>query len=612
MAFPLLHPLAAPLTLAVGEGGGIVADLFWVLTVAAVVAIAMQRLRLAVIPAYLLTGALVGPNVLGLVGSAEALEQIASLAIILLLFSIGLELHTESVKQGAATTIGAGVFSVLASIALGIPTALLFGVSLPAAVAIALAFSLSSTAVVLRAIAHRRETHTPFGRLSLAILIVQDLAVPIMLVAIAALAALASDPAAAGAAELPEAEGMSAADFFTGGALRILGIAALIVVGRFVLPRLLHEAAKAQTSEVTLILSIAAALAAAAVTFAMGFSYELGAFLAGFLLSSTPFRHQLAGQIGPARDLFVAIFFVTVGMYVEPTVLMDYWWAVLLAVLAIVLIKGLAIFLSAWALGAGGAASCAAALALAQGGEFSLVILREAQAADLFSTTFLSGAIAVVVVSLILTPALLALARRAETIGRSLPNPPWIRKTLLGDGDHHHGPRGHVIIAGFGPVGRVVAEGLSEVGERVLIIEMNPATVKTQSRLGRSAIFGDASNPDVLQSAGVQDADALILTIPDEKAILRACETARRLSPDIYIAVRASLLGRGMLARSLGADLVTVDEVATAAAMQREVLDGLARRREGRAEPEEPSDDDQSTPPPAPKSKARSDADQAG
>jgi len=597
----LQDALAAPMTLAATEGGAVLADLLWVLAVAAVVAIAMQRLRLAVIPAYLLTGALVGPNTLGLVGSGESLEQIASLAIILLLFSIGLQLHTESIKQGAVTTIGAGVLSVLASIGLGVPVALLFGVSVPAAVAIALAFALSSTAVVLRAISDRRETHTPFGRLSLAILIVQDLAVPIMLVAIAALATLAADPSVAQAAEAPEGEGMSAMDFLVGAALRIGGIAALIVAGRVILPRLLHEAAKAQTSEVMLILSVAAALAAAAATAAMGFSYELGAFLAGFLLSSTPFRHQLSGQIGPARDLFVAIFFVTVGMYVDPPVLLNYWWAILLAVLAIIALKSLVTFFSAWALGAGGAASCAAALALAQGGEFSLVILREGQSAGLFSITFLSGAIAVVVVSLVATPALMALARRAEHLGRAIPNPPWIRKTRL-EGGGDHALRGHVVIGGFGPVGRAVAEGLAAEGERVVIIEMNPATVRTQSRLGRSVIFGDASNADVLESAGVPDADALILTIPDEQAILRACQTARRMAPDIFIAVRASLLGRGMLARSLGANMVTVDEVATAAAMQREVLDGLRARRPARAdhdrpEPEQSQEDGDKAPP---------------
>ncbi len=564
-------------------------DLLIVLAVAAVVAVAMQRLRLAVIPAYLITGAIVGPNAAGLLRTDSSLDAISNLAIILLLFGIGLQLHLPARRRDALPTLLVGVAAVALCVLLGWPVAAIFGLSPPAALAVAMALSLSSTAVVLRIIVERRELHHTSGRLAFAILIIQDLAVPLMLVALPALARWE------GVAPPEEQADLSLARVLLNGAARFGGVLGLVLVGRWVLPRLLHEAARGRSGEVMLIISIAAAMGMAAATYALGFSHELGAFLAGFTLSATPFRHQLSGQIGPARDLFVAVFFTTVGMALDPRALAEYWWLILIAGAVMSAIKTIAIGGAAWALGASAPVAVVVGLSLAQAGEFSLVLLESAGDQNLLSADAIAITVAIVVVSLIITPAMIWASRRVAPRMAWLRTAPWMQSSSLSREAREvalpsEAPGGgeralRVIIGGYGPVGRAVADRLQAGGAEIVIVEMNPATVRTQTELGRSIVFGDISTEEVLEHAGVSSADALVLTIPDDQAVLRACQTARRLAPDIFIAARTDYMGRGLLAHSLGANHVTVEELVTAEAMQKAVVEEISKRRGRMTEP---------------------------
>jgi len=579
------------MTLSLGVGdptGGLVLDLLVILATAGLVAALVQRLRLAVVPAYLLAGVLIGPNALAFVRTPESVQSISSLAIILLLFGIGMQLHLPALRGNLRAYLTAGVGSSLLTTLVGVPTAMLFGLPLVGALTVAMALSLSSTAVVLRILSERRELSTPHGRLSFSILIVQDLLVLGMLVAIPALG-----DGAPGGPDAPvdgaTGGGSGALAVLGDAGLRIGGITALIVLGRLALPPLLREAARGRSGEVMMVLSIAAAIGAAIATEQLGFSPELGAFLAGFLLSGTPFKHQLSGQIGPLRDLFIAVFFTTVGMSVDPQLVASWWWVVILATTALLAIKFLSLGFSAWAVGGSASAAVLTGLALAQGGEFSLIVLQVGESEGAISSDTLGICVAVVVLSLILTPGLISLARLGAPRARTIPNAPWIARTsqigptpeqvaaAAGAADDRE--IRSVILAGFGPVGRAIADHLAEEGVACTIIDLNPETVRTQTRLGRSAIYGDASNPEVLESAGLRDADAVILTIPDDAAVLAACQAIRKTAPDVFIAARTDFLSRGMLASGFGADLVTVDELATAEVMEREVIKRLRERR---------------------------------
>jgi voltage-gated potassium channel Kch len=230
--------------------------------------------------------------------------------------------------------------------------------------------------------------------------------------------------------------------------------------------------------------------------------------------------------------------------------------------------------LTCWAVGATGSVAVAVALALAQGGEFSLVILTIGREAGLLSSDAACIAIAVVVLSLIITPGLIRTGYYFAQHPLWSRPAPWLRSTPLRDAipADQPTPRPHVIIAGFGPVGRAIADRLDEAGMDLIMVELNPLTVQKQTRLGKQIIFGDVSNPEILEAANVRQASALVVTIPDPDAAVRTCAVARSMQPDLFIAVRTNIVSQAMLARAAGADHVTVEELATAESMQQAVI----------------------------------------
>jgi len=225
-------------------------------------------------------------------------------------------------------------------------------------------------------------------------------------------------------------------------------------------------------------------------------------------------------------------------------------------------------------------------LALANAGEFSIVLLAAAGAAGVVSPGAEAIVIAVIVCSLVLTPLLIDRSRSLSAWGASIRPAPWIRRsaevhTAVGPhgpvtaSDASHPPRSHVIIAGFGLVGRTLAERFTAAGIPFTVVEMNAATVRKQTALGRSIVFGDVSNREVLESAGIDSALAVLLTIPEDESLYRACPLIRSMAPRALIAVRTTYLSQAMVLRSLGADLVTIEEFATAEAMASQVLERL-------------------------------------
>jgi monovalent cation:H+ antiporter-2, CPA2 family len=568
--------MSDPMTLLALSGPSVyVLNLLAVLATAAVVAIAMQRMRLAAIPAYLVAGAIAGPGALGLVQSAETLESIANLAIVLLMFGIGLHLHLTVLGSNLGRMVAAGVSSCALSIATGWPVAMLFGLSAPAALALCMALSLSSTAVVLRLITDRGELRHATGQLALSILVVQDIAVLAMLAAFPAIARWASSANAQMAGiEVDVLEDWGV--FFRESGIRIGGIALIIVVGKFALPRILREAARGKSGEVMMIVSVAIAIGAGVAAQALGFSMELGAFLAGFLLSNTIFRHQLSGQIAPLRDLFMAVFFTTLGMRLQPAMFVESWWIILVGGAVMTLLKAISIGLVCWSLGATAAAAVAVGIALAQGGEFSLVLIGAARDQNILTETQATNTIAIVVISLIFTPALVEIGARFAKRWCSFKAAPWIRTAI----DHRHEqaqPRVHeedrrIIVGGYGQVGHAIGQALQELKIRYTVIEVDPDRAHAAAGAGCNILFGDVSNTELLESAEIDQADALILTMPNESAVLAACAVARRRNPRLFIVARMELERHSRQAHEVGANVIVVEELQTALAMRDAVL----------------------------------------
>lgn len=603
---PLLLAQHQPGADAAHGGGPLVLDLLVILAAASLVTLALRRVRLATIPGYLITGAALGVLVDALGGRAgvltnpENVESIASLATILLLFTIGLHMDLGSIRSGMVHIFLLGTVSTLAVALAGWPLAMLFGLSAPAALAVSMALSISSTAVVLQVLQNRREAHRIHGRVVFGVLIVQDLLALVFLAALPPLAGWAGGTLTGAAAEAEQVTpGAKVFGLVIGAVVGVAGIALMIVLGRLILPRLLREAAKESSTDALLVLSAAIALGAAVATSALGFSPELGAFLAGFLLASTPFRAHIAGQLAPMRDLFMAVFFTVIGLHIHLLNIASGWWVILLGLVAMILLKIVVNGIVAWAFGASSGVAAAVALALAQAGEFSLVILASAGDTGILTSRQEALAIAVAVVSLVAAPWLFDLIPLVRSRVAGLRAAPWITRAILRDQQDHPGAgespderpalskagtdelptsTGHVIIAGFGVVGRAVADQFELAGVPFTVVELNPGTVRRQAQLGRSIVYGDISNPEVLQAAEIGRADAVVLTIPDDDAVFRACRAIRALAPQAFIAVRTGYLSSAFRATGLGADHVTVAEVATAEAMARQVMQQMQRR----------------------------------
>jgi len=614
--------------------GGVAFDLLKLLAMACVVTLILRRFRMPIIPCYLITGALIGPSVLGLIASDANVSSISQLAMVMLMFTIGLHLDPESIGSGMIKTLMVGVVSTLGVAALLTIPAVGFGTSWATGLALGMALSMSSTAVVLQLLQTNREMQRIHGRICVGVSITQDL-LSLVFLALFPLIAKYGGPAAningvtvgAGATAdiLPTNHNPGMLPTEWPPSLRavagIIGIAALIVIGRRALPWVLKEASRSRAPELMLVTAAAAAMGAAVFAAGLGFSAELGAFLAGFLLAGTQFRSQLSGQLAPMRDLFMAVFFTAVGLKLDVGVLASQWWVVLIGLITVVGLKTLLIGGCAWAFGATAPVAVLSGLTLSQAGEFTIVVLLAAAAAGLVPKDTENVAIAIVVLSLIATPGLYAAGKALAPWAARIPPARWNRSAALrergqeptavsrstppgatasdetvilhaGDGHGQHVPMAsapaggaapqrlanYAVIAGFGVVGRALADRLDVAGIPFCVVDMNRATVDTQLKLGRRSVFGDITNIEVLEAAGIEHADAVFLTIPDDEATLRACSVVRNVRPDIFIAARTSFLSKAFAAQALGADHVVVEEVATAEMMAREVLDRLAKR----------------------------------
>ncbi|MDX2132775.1 MAG: cation:proton antiporter [Planctomycetota bacterium] len=556
-------------------------QLLLVVATAGAVALALGRLRLPTVPGYLIAGAIIGPHTLALVQDSDELASIGSLSTILLMFVIGLQLDMTRVRTGLLSIVGVTLLATGTMAALAWPLASAWVGSAPAGLALALAFSVAATAVPLRMLETRHETHSAFGRLAFGVTLFQDLIAVGMLAVLPLLAMWKGEGAISGTTGGLALRGMVA----------VGGMVVLIFGGRWLLPRLLDQASRVG-SEVLIVVCAGVALGAAILSAVLGLSPEMGAFIAGFLLASTPFRFHVASALLPLRDLFLAVFFTVVGMSVPFMEVLSGWWIVLLGLLALGVFKLVGIAGAAWALGAPARHGVLAAITLAPAGEFTLVVL--GQSKGILDAQHVAYATAIVGLSLVAAP-LIVWAGHRSTWPNRIPPAPWVKSSALRaafaattpDAPLASGEASppHVIVAGFGPVGRAVADALEQRGVRITIIELNPRTIARQATLGRQVVYGDVSSRGVLESAGIAHAQAVVLSAPDEDAMLRACESIRSFRDDVFVSIRVSALSVGLRARALGADHMVVEELVTAETMAREVAGELDRRAGARPAP---------------------------
>jgi CPA2 family monovalent cation:H+ antiporter-2 len=520
----------------------ILQDLLLLLLLALVNAYFFTRIKLSPIVGYLLTGCLVGPYGLHLISSIDAVDTMAEIGVILLLFTIGLEFSFRRILLLKDLMFKSGTTQLLLSVVFVSGAALYFGLTPSAAIVIGCALGLSSTAIVLRILQERGEVDSGHGRTVLAILLFQDLCV-IFFIVLLPLVASGSDLSFNGYAVLKP----------------VLILAGLFVVARYLLRPLLRKLMLARSAELFRLTVLVLVFGTAWLTDMAGLSLSLGAFLAGLALAESDYSHQALSDIIPFRDAFMAIFFIAMGMFVNLQMLVDGWPVLLGLTLLYMLIKFLAGSLAALWTKFPLRTNLLCGFLLFQGGEFSFVLLRQASTLEIFPDEVYLQLLTIVALTMMATPVVMLKAKNiANTIADRFSS-----GDVGNDADEleRSDLNNHVVIAGYGVSGRSISRVLREEGRSYVHIEMNSEAVLRARAIGESIIFGDGGSPAVLQAARIEQAQALVVSINDPSSLIRIVKAARALSSDLYILVRARFILEIDDVIAAGADEVIPDEI---------------------------------------------------
>ncbi len=511
---------------------------------ATLVLLASHRLRLPAVVGLLLTGALIGPSGLALVADSASVEISAEIGVVFLLFTIGLELSFGRLRELARFFWLGGAIQTFVTLGLVVALALAAGLAWPVALTLGFVAAPSSTAVVLKLYRDRRELDAPQGRGAIGILLFQDLMLVPMLVVLPLLA-VSGAPKLALAARL---------------AFAALAVSAVFFVAHKLLPRLFGRVARTRGREVFLFGSLFACLGLAFVTHSFWLSPALGAFVAGLLVAESDYRSQVAADVEPFRDLFASLFFVSIGMLVDVAEIFRHLPLVTVVVLLLIAAKLVATALAVRAVGFPARVAALVALGLAQIGEFSFVIAASARALGLLDAGLHAVVMAAAVLTLLATPALIALAPRvAERLPRRLVA--WFdRDRTLPASEVERPVADHVVIVGFGAGGRTLARVLAEAGIRYRVVESDARLVEWARRAGEPILFGDATRPEIQRAAGVGRARLVVFAISDPEATRRALAIARAEAPNLHLLVRTRLVAEIEALRAAGADDVISEE----------------------------------------------------
>jgi CPA2 family monovalent cation:H+ antiporter-2 len=505
------------------------AELHLIVNIAVAVAVALvggllaHRLRQPVIVGYLLAGVAIGPFTPGFIGDREQIAALAEVGVIFLMFALGIEFSLkELARVKGVALIGTAVqmgLTILAGVGLGA----LLGWPLARGLFFGGVIAISSTMVILKTLLDRGEVAAPHGRVLLGMLIVQDLAVVILIVLLPQLAGQAS--LALGDVGLTLLKGVA----FIGG---------VIFLGARVVPSFMARVERLRSPELFLMTAVALALGTAAGSALLGLSPALGAFLGGLLLTETEFDHRVVAEVVPMRNLFATLFFVSVGMLIDPVFVWHNLPAVIGLALFIVVAKALATLLGVAPFRLGGRTAAFVSLGMVQIGEFSYVLARSGREAGVISDDFNTLILAASLVTIVLTPVGFGLAPGLGHLLKRLPLVGSFFGAPLGLSLDEAALDGHVVVAGYGRVGRRIVEGLRQTNVSLVVIEEDLHLVQGLGREQIPAIYGDATAPVIFEAAHPERARLIVVALPDSGATRTVVQQARRANPHAPIVAR--------------------------------------------------------------------------
>ena len=488
------------------------------------VVVLCRILRLPAMLGYLIVGILIGPHALGWIPDAPETRHLAEFGVVFLMFSIGLEFSLAKLRAMQRQVFGLGTAQVVATMLIVMLVSYLIGLDWRAGLALGGVLAMSSTAIVSKLLVENAELNTPHGQKIMGVLLFQDLAVVPLIIIIPALASTGPGIYATLALALLKAG---------------IVLAALLVFGQRLLRPWFHLVATQKSSELFMLNVLLFTLGLAYVTELAGLSLALGAFVAGMLISETEYRYQVEEDIKPFRDVLLGLFFVTIGMLLDPvSIVSGFGWIVLLLFILLPFKAFVVTLLARWFSGNWGA-SIRSGLGLAQAGEFGFVLLTLAGEVNLLPHEVMQNVLAAMLLSMLAAPFLI---QHTEAIVRRISPDEWMDRAMQ---IHQIAVRtlatdAHIIICGYGRSGQELSNYLKQENIRCIALDLDPDRVKEAMSAGESVVFGDAAKREVLLAAGLMRARTLVITYDDKHSALKILQHVKDARPDLPVVVRTT------------------------------------------------------------------------
>jgi len=481
--------------------------------------VVFRRFNLPPVLGYLFVGSVIGPHALNLMNDVHRAEYLAEFGVVFLMFSIGLEFSLPKLYAMKRIVFGLGMLQVLLSMTLISGLIMLFGISWQLGIALGGVFAMSSTAVLTKLLVERQQLDSAHGREIMGVLLFQDLAVVPLLVIIPSLT------------QPPEKLAM-----LLGVALvkAVIVLAVILVFGQKLMRKWFHFVARAKSSEVFVLNVLLITLSLATITELAGLSLALGAFVAGMLISETEYKMQVEEDIKPFRDVLMGLFFVTIGVKLDLHILVGLWWQVLVALLALLLIKSLIVGLISLRLGASQGNAIRSGLWLCAGGEFGFVLLGEIVN---MPREIQQVALTVLVLSMLTAPFIVQYSERV--VVRFVASE-WMMRSmqLTKIAAHSMGAEKHVILCGFGRSGQYLARFLGQENITYVALDLDPDRVREAAAGGENVVYGDVGRKEALMAAGLMRASVVIVTMGDTLLAEKVLHHVQESRPDLPVVVR--------------------------------------------------------------------------
>lgn len=535
-------------------------ELLLVLMMATAAAILFEKLRLPAILGFLLTGVIIGPHGLGILSNGEHIRSLAELGVVLLMLTIGLEFSFDRLRGMQNIAVLGGALQILISIVLSLAFGWWRGWSFYEGFCLGSVIALSSTAIVLKYLMDRGEIDTPHGRIAISILIFQDLAVVPLMIFLSAFG---------------HSMGSVGVELSFALMKTVLLLASAFIFSRFLLPQLLHRVAVIRNREILFLFSVVVCLGMAWLSAALGLSMAIGALLAGFMFANTNFSHQLIGDIIPFRHLFVSIFFVSIGLLFNLTFFFQHIGLVFLVMSLVLFINFFIITLIIMAFGFPPRVAVVTGIILSQIGEFSFLLIEMARGSGHISQELYQVLLSTAFMTMLMTPLMFAsIPLVLKILGKfiifGVPPKDWLRTDRV-----LTSLSGHVILCGFGPTGRDLANAFVTEKIPFVVIEMNPFKVREAKKLHMKVVYGDASNREVMKRVGIARAKAVVVSFPDTLGMTQIIRVVQDLNPSVTLAVRTRYESQTAHLYELGADIVVMEEWEASHELNRVVLEQL-------------------------------------